>query len=234
MLDRKPAFVASPPSEVSHFSYPLGKEGWGFRLPFLNRRSTLHHEEGTSVNRPHSRGIKEPLHWFVLEAVLLICLPMNECISPDFLLVWTMALKSCINWPDVIPREWHAFGGVWERLSFWPQKGDATIGKANRWPLTASNQGYLARQRRAFRTYRRGNALSSSNFNTRLRPWGSEKKQALQNAFRSTALTFIWIEMIMSFSSPSRNKTIKDDCKLKYFARLPDIHRLIPQKGIHS
>lgn len=141
MLDRKPAFVASPPSEVSHFSYPLGMEGWGSRLPFLNRSSTLHHEEGTLVNRPHSRGIKGPLHWFVLEAVLLICLPMNECISPVFLLMWTMALESCINWPDVIPREWHAFRGVGNVCHFVRRMETATIGKANRWPLTALNQG---------------------------------------------------------------------------------------------
>lgn len=50
--------------------------------PFMNRSSTSHYEEGNSVNRHHSRGIKNPLHCFVLEVVLLICLPMNECVGP--------------------------------------------------------------------------------------------------------------------------------------------------------
>lgn len=59
---------------------------------FVNQSSTPHYEEGTSVNRHHSRGIKKPLHCFVLEAVLLICLPMNECVGPVFLLARTMAL----------------------------------------------------------------------------------------------------------------------------------------------
>lgn len=132
-----------PPSEASQFFWLC----WGGSLlPVLNQSSTALYGEGTSVNRPHSRGIKEPLHWFVLEAVLLICLPMNECIGPFFPLMCTMALKACINWPDVIPREWRALRGVWERLSSHPsiyssnlshKNGDAKLRKANRWPLTA-------------------------------------------------------------------------------------------------
>jgi len=86
------------------------------------------------VNRPHSRGIKEPLHRFVLEAVLLICLPSNECIGPVLLLVWTMALEACMNGPDAVPRERPAltefplssrrpFPGHYRRWSAMTEKG---------------------------------------------------------------------------------------------------------------
>lgn len=145
-VGQKAHYCSVTPSEASHFFWLLGMQGWGSSLPFLNRSSTPYYEEGTSVNRPHSRAIKEPLHWFVLETVLLICLPMNECIGPVFLLMWTMALKSCINWPDVLPREKHASRGVFKHLSFHPsiystnlshKNRDATLRKANRWPLTA-------------------------------------------------------------------------------------------------
>lgn len=68
--------------------------------------------EGTYVNRRHSKGIKEALHRFVLEAVLLICPPTNECIGPVFPFVWTMALQACINWMYVTPTQWHALGRV--------------------------------------------------------------------------------------------------------------------------
>lgn len=64
------------------------------------------------MNRRHSKGIKEALHWFVLEAVLLICLPTNECIGSVFPLVWTMALQACVNWMYATPTEWHALGRV--------------------------------------------------------------------------------------------------------------------------
>lgn len=63
-------------------------------------------EKGIPVNRPHLKGIIEALHWFVLEAVLLICLPRSECLGWVFLLMLTMTLKACINWPSVTPREW--------------------------------------------------------------------------------------------------------------------------------
>lgn len=58
--------------------------GGGSSLPYLNWSSTALTGTGTSVNRRHSKGIKEALHWFVLEAVLLICLPTNECLGPVF------------------------------------------------------------------------------------------------------------------------------------------------------
>lgn len=64
---------------------------WGTRAavggsspPYLNWSSMALTGTGTSVNRHHSKGIKEALHWFVLEAVLLICLPTNECLGPVF------------------------------------------------------------------------------------------------------------------------------------------------------
>ena len=97
------------------------------------------------MNKPHSRGRKEPLHWFVLEAVLLICLPMNKSIGPVFPLMWTMALKVCINWPDVIPRELRALRRVWKCLLFHPsiystslshKNREARVRKADQWPLT--------------------------------------------------------------------------------------------------
>lgn len=139
-------YSVTPPEASQFFWLCWGWKGGGLSSPSWSgapRRST---ERGTSVNRPHSRGIKEPLHWFVLEAVLLICLPMNECIGPVFPLMWTMALKACINWPNVIPREWRALRGVWECLSFHPfiystnlshKNREAKLRKANRWPLTA-------------------------------------------------------------------------------------------------
>lgn len=138
-------YYSVTPLEASQFFLGNRRVG-GFVLPLLKRSSTPLYGEGTLVNRPHSRGIKEPLHWFVLEAVLLICLPMNECIGPVFPLMWTMALEACINWPDVIPREWRALRGVWERLSSHRsvystnvshKNGEAKVRKANRWPLTA-------------------------------------------------------------------------------------------------
>lgn len=101
----KPTIIASPLQKLLSSSAVLGMEGWGSLLPFLKQSSTPLYGEGTLVNRPHSGGIKEPLHWFVLEAVLLICLPLNECIGLVFPLIWTMALKACIKWLNVIPRE---------------------------------------------------------------------------------------------------------------------------------
>lgn len=62
----------------------VGFVGGGSSLPYLNWSSMALTETGTSVNRRHSKGIKKALHWFVLEAVLLICLPTNECIGPVF------------------------------------------------------------------------------------------------------------------------------------------------------
>lgn len=101
----KYAIIASPLQKLLSSSRCVADRGvGGSLLSFLKRSSTALHGEGTLVNRPHSRGIKEPLHWFVLEAVLLICLPMNECIGPVFLLMWTKALEACINWPDVVHR----------------------------------------------------------------------------------------------------------------------------------
>lgn len=119
--DRKPTIIESPLQKLLSSSGHVGDGRVGVFAPLPEAKAPrLSTERGTSVNRPHSRGIKEPLHWFVLEAVLLICLPTNECIGPVFPLTWTMALKACINWPDVIPREWRALRGVWKRLSFHP------------------------------------------------------------------------------------------------------------------
>lgn len=62
-----------------------GRSGWRAEAG-ASRHSA--ERDGVLVNRPpltHSRGIKEALHRFVLEAVLLICLPTNECTGPVFL-----------------------------------------------------------------------------------------------------------------------------------------------------
>lgn len=88
----------------------------GWRAKAGARRHSV--EGGTLVNRLHSRGIKEALHRFVLEAVLLICLPTNECTGPVFLPPHSLvtdnaALKARIIWQWLIPREWRALGRVW-------------------------------------------------------------------------------------------------------------------------
>lgn len=146
LSDRKPTIIESPLQKLLSSSGCVGDRRVGVFAPLSWRGPRRSTERGNSVNRPHSRGIKEPLHWFVLEAVLLICLPMNECIGPVFPLMWTMALKACINWPYVILREWRALRGVWERLSFHlfiystnlsHKNGEGNLRKANRWPLTA-------------------------------------------------------------------------------------------------
>lgn len=87
--DRK-LIEESPLSEAAVLWAVLGNKGGGggggggSSLPYLNWSSTALTGTGTSVNRRHSKGIKEALHWFVLEAVLLICLPTNECLGPVF------------------------------------------------------------------------------------------------------------------------------------------------------
>lgn len=82
-VTQKARYYNITPAEGSQFFWLCwGQKGGGPLLPFLKRSATPLYGEGTSMNRTHSRGIKEPLHWFVLEAVLLICLPMNECIGP--------------------------------------------------------------------------------------------------------------------------------------------------------
>lgn len=131
--DIKYTIIVSPLQKILSSSRCVVDRGvGGSPLPFLKRSSTALYGEGTLVNRPHSRGIKEPLHWFVLEAVLLICLPMNECIGPVFLLMWTKALEACINWPDVVHREWRALRGIWERLSFHPSINSTNLSHKNR------------------------------------------------------------------------------------------------------
>lgn len=153
MRDRKLTIIASPLQKL-HSSSGCVRDGGVWRgesmLPFLNRSSMPLYGEGTSVNRTHSRGIKEPLHWFVLEAVLLICLPMNECHGPVFPLMRIMALKACINWPDVVPREKR----VWAHLSFHPsiysdndshKNGDPQTKKSKSMAVDCLNQCLLTR-----------------------------------------------------------------------------------------
>lgn len=84
---RKSTIIDSPLQKLlSSSGCVVDRVVGGSLLPFLKRSSTPLYGEGTLVNRPHSRGTKEPLHWFVLEAVLLICLPMNEWMHwPSFL-----------------------------------------------------------------------------------------------------------------------------------------------------
>lgn len=105
----------------------------------LKRSSTPLYGEGTSVNGAHSRGRKEALQRFVLEAVLLICLPTNECVGPVFHPVGTMALEARINRPGAIPRERlvltqfplssrdHFPGHFWRRSSWCDRPGKSLL-----------------------------------------------------------------------------------------------------------
>lgn len=97
-----------------------GWVGWGWegvpRRPIWIGAPRRSQRERTYVNRRHSKGIKGALHWFVLEAVLLICLPTHESTGPVFPLMWTMALQACINWMYVTPAEWRAFGRVFDHF----------------------------------------------------------------------------------------------------------------------
>lgn len=131
----------TPPEASQFFWLYWGLKGGGLCSPIWSGAPQRSTERGTSVNRPHSRGIKEALHWFVLEAVLLICLPMNECVGPVF--------SSCGQWhsrPVLTGRmlfpengvhyeEFGSFHLLFYSTNLSHTNRDGKLRKANRWPL---------------------------------------------------------------------------------------------------